>query len=798
MYRLIRTLGMGAIFAGVSSVAVAGMLDGQAYATCFPGVTNNSFLEVTNASAGLVDIRNPGNAAPLSPVNWPAPMPPTGKLTAEQVGLVFGVAIDADGLVYVANSAAFGLNIVNAQGSRILTGQAGAVWMPGQFGSGSVSPTAPQGEPAIYQFDPSSGVLSRFGTISNDGPGFGNIAFNTYSGTDFYVSDLSDGKIYHLDATGAVVNSSGFDHGSMFASPSQPDVSGTLDISDSSYNSQTYSSDQSITAWKMRAKNMLVWGVGVFKAAGDPTPRLYYGVGAGSNAAIYSVGLAGNGQIGSDIRDELVDLTGIAAPNFISDISFSENGEMLVAERGGLNGALLNYYAPHTNRVLRFVRSGGAWNLDPAPYLNSGNYGTQRNSTGGVDFAYGLDANGQMDPASCDTRFVAVGDALVYPSPKIYGLQYSPISASAPPFGDVLAESYLIDLNGQTNVADKTLNGDVEVYRGACLTQISGLCDIVVSASECHPQGGNTFTVTATNSSSYTPNALDITLPGLSAADYTVQSVIGSPSTATVTVAPHVSGSVAIEAVLSSAPNADGLSLWCKRDLQVETKSCIEGCFDISGVWSQGPNGWVYSFTAIPNTSIPGFSAATLDIGGLPAGSVVSPDPVVLSNGSFSGAISFPASTPSGLILLSFNGLGDDQCCTMEHEIEVPPSGDCEPEISVEKQCEAAEHEKFSGYLCKVEIVDKAMCKTAYDLIVQDVFDLSGGSAQIEFIEDGSPPWTFVGPDVFEALNTPLPQGFSFWMSAEGVEEGKNCVYLEEKKGAFPPIDVCTELPASP
>ena len=114
---------------------------------------------------------------------------------ATDVGLVFGIAFDRNASspnVYVANGAAFGLHIVDSSGNEIKDGQPGARWMRGQFADGI-------DEPAIFKIDTQTNIVTRFGTLTNDGPGFGNIAFNPYTAqNNFYVSDLSNGKILSL------------------------------------------------------------------------------------------------------------------------------------------------------------------------------------------------------------------------------------------------------------------------------------------------------------------------------------------------------------------------------------------------------------------------------------------------------------------------------------------------------------------------------------------------------------------------------------------------------------------------
>lgn len=331
------------------SEAFAQLQEGEAYISCFPGVANQgqptAKIDLTQPAGGIVDMRNP--AIPPTTTNWSAPK--RKPVTARQVGLIFGIAIDRASPpnvppnVYVANSAAFGMHIVDSNGNTIATGAPGARWMDGQFGALSVSALKPQGEPAIYIINSTTGTPTRFGTLTNDGPGFGDIAFNRYTTPqNFYVSDLSNGKIYRLDSTGAVMNPSGFNPCPSCA----PDSSGTVNIQGGTFTSNVLSAAGATAAWGVTQNSRLVWAVGVHQRTTDATPRLFYSVGQGSSAKIFSVSLDAVGAIGSDIVDENVNLSGIAANNYISDIAFTNTDKMLVAERGGLHGTVATSIFP--------------------------------------------------------------------------------------------------------------------------------------------------------------------------------------------------------------------------------------------------------------------------------------------------------------------------------------------------------------------------------------------------------------------------------------------------------------------
>jgi len=450
--------------ASFPTLASAQIQEGEAFISCFPGVANGK-IDVTSDSGGIIDIRSPGIVPTAN--NWPAII--RGKVTPLEVGLIFGIAIDHEQTpnVYVANSAAFGLHIENAAGITINNGAADARWMDGQFGSASISPGNPEGEPALYKINSQTNAVSRFGTLTNDGPGFGNIAFNPFTAQpNFYVSDLSNGMIYHLDQNGIVTSS--IDHGTAQTSTSDNGV--TTDISTNGFTSAINDVQSS---WGVTQASRLVWGLGVHKRQSDATARLFYGVGQGTSAKIFSVSLGATGSIGADIVDENIDLSGIIASNYITDIAFSSRDEIIIAERG-LRGSLIQYpyfYNAHSTRVMRFTwdNTSQTWTLSPAPYYDVGIYSSGQipngNSAGGVDFSYGLDNNFNLDRNQCDDRFIAMGDYLQNQSGNfIYGLQNSPVSN----VGNVLPQSYFTDIDGNLSGGEKTQNGDVEVFRKAC------------------------------------------------------------------------------------------------------------------------------------------------------------------------------------------------------------------------------------------------------------------------------------------------------------------------------------------
>lgn len=171
------------------------------------------FFDLDGPSAQILSLAVPGGIPSGQLISTPAKL----QLKASQIGQVFGAALD-DGQggkilsVYLGATSAYGLNIVlpDADGDgwpeRVKSGQPGADWMAGQFGTDQAG-----GPGSIYKVDGQAGAVSLFTTLSdNSGPGVGDIVFDK-SGRQFFASDLDRGLIYRLGSGGEVIDS--FDHG---------------------------------------------------------------------------------------------------------------------------------------------------------------------------------------------------------------------------------------------------------------------------------------------------------------------------------------------------------------------------------------------------------------------------------------------------------------------------------------------------------------------------------------------------------------------------------------------------------
>ena len=110
-------------------------------------------IDLEGPSAKIVRIGVPG--AP--PQGQLIAAPSTLRVLAKDVGQVFPITLDGEAIpnIYLGQTAAFGLQIVGPDNNRLRKGQAGARWMPGQFGAAG----SPGG---IYKVDGRTGAGSSW------------------------------------------------------------------------------------------------------------------------------------------------------------------------------------------------------------------------------------------------------------------------------------------------------------------------------------------------------------------------------------------------------------------------------------------------------------------------------------------------------------------------------------------------------------------------------------------------------------------------------------------------------------
>lgn len=353
------------------------------------------------------DLKNQATA-PLDQQWGTSSVPPTAfyhdpSWTQSNLGNVFGVTLDETGNIYLAAGSAYN------------------------------TPIGPAGPGAIYKIAASTGAISTFATLPNSGPALGNIDYNSTYHT-FYVSNLDDGLIYLLDASGNFVPSQAWDHGANLPSATPPGLAIPDDPS------------QAGTPLGRR-----IWGL---HTSGS---RLYYSVwwedeghrDAAHSNEIWSVGLDNTGAFLPGTQKLEISMPPVAAnvpkpySNPVADISFGPVGDLLLAERTtndiGSPGA-------HDSRGLEYTLSGGVWAPSGVSFSIS-QLAPPGSAAGGVAQDFG--AGGRVWFTG-DALHIKVGD-------NIYGLQGLPAAG-----GDI-HNSILIDLDNSIVNQAKTLIGDVAI-----------------------------------------------------------------------------------------------------------------------------------------------------------------------------------------------------------------------------------------------------------------------------------------------------------------------------------------------
>ena len=415
--------------------------------------------------------------------------PKTFDVFAKDVGQVFGVALDDQAApnIYLAATSAFGLHLVgrgrDGQPERRKVGGPGAGWMKGQFGLDL------QGDPgSIYKVDGTTGVVSLFAKVMldgvpNPGPALGNLAYDA-AHKQLFVSDLYTGMIHRFDLDGRDLGPP-YDHGvtgrpraNVAAVPFDP--RNRLNIASDRFDSENP------TTWGFTAPTRRVWGLAVYGG------RLYYSArnGAVPNAPqIWSVGIQQDGTFGANALGAR--RSGAAGPYPVSDIAFSQQGAMILAQRADRRQLRL-FRLHQAGRAARAAllaegcdrsAAGGAWKLVPEEYA-VGFAGTYRNTDGGVALGYGYGQDGTLSGAACEFALWTTGQNLrnnpalrsqLEPGGPLLvnGLQGSPADmvrgANEPP-----ATSYFIDYDDAFDDAAASGHmGSVRILAQPCATPVA-------------------------------------------------------------------------------------------------------------------------------------------------------------------------------------------------------------------------------------------------------------------------------------------------------------------------------------
>ncbi len=449
---------------------------GEAVVTCFSGFnTPTNYLSGVNQNApvmALVDVRDhstgtagtwwtTASASEYSDPSW----------TPQNLGQIFGIAIDGNNDIFVAASTIYTCATTSPYNYNPFTTSGG----PG----------------AVYKINGVTGAVTNYVTtgafvpggtrIPNNGSALGNICYDPLH-NQFFVTNHADGMVYRIK-NGLVL--------------SRFDPFGTLNPPASGFGS-----DPSFVALGERT-----WGVGYYNG------RVYFArwtediqrQNPSASNEIWSIGLDGVGEFmgtfyngGSQKWEdgEVLEITMPCYPvnaawsNPVSDIAFSKAGLMLLAERtmssdcGGAFSTSWYGYA-HSARVLEYEFNGSAWVLTPGhiasvcstntnlKFTTGAANGTTDNSAGGVDYGYGSFDPSTPPPYDCDRFIWNTGDNLHPPTgfnsfcsqngtTWVYGMQGTPAS------GGTNLNSLLIDFDNNVCSHDKILIGDVEIFKCGC------------------------------------------------------------------------------------------------------------------------------------------------------------------------------------------------------------------------------------------------------------------------------------------------------------------------------------------
>lgn len=424
-------------------------------AACLPqgneGFMVNTYYSPGNSDVGTIFKTTYNSLAPLGK-DWNnlalgankvvEVVPPRWK--ANDIGQVFGIALDDSGGIYLGASMLYNLDYRNYPVNYGVTG----------------------GSAGIYKTDVTSLVTTDLVTtalfsttntvgtakIPNSGFGLGNLAYDK-ANQQLFASNLEDGRIYRINPTTGIVKSI-FDPF----------------VTDTGTSGMVLPGEQ-------------IWGIAVLNKAGKTFVYFARTVTAiappiGSSFSgtigtkeIWSIELDASGefiatQVGvTKLFNDSASSSKLQIPNVlgtqakITDIAFSCSGKMLLAERGG----------PHVSKTLEYIPSGATW-INGSNFY-TGDYGRGDNSAGGVD--YGDRENGgifKKDDIVWATanamnynNSASSGSGLVY-----YGVQGMSSSGNNASTSANIATDLFIDYDHIYTTNFKGSHGDVEIFDSKC------------------------------------------------------------------------------------------------------------------------------------------------------------------------------------------------------------------------------------------------------------------------------------------------------------------------------------------
>ena len=363
-------------------------------------------IDLGGASARVIDLST------LGPQGAESAAPKPFTVMPSQVGQVFGVALDdADPPnIYLASTSSYGLSIgvvdSGGQMQRVQHGEAGAQFVPGQFGP----PEAGGGPGSIWRVDGSTGDVSLFATVGNAGYGaasLGGLAYDPAT-RQIFAADLSTGIVYRYGPDGTEQGT--YDHGvegrPEAGLPAIPLAAmATVDITSPSFDTTNPAT------WGFAPPARRVFALAVHGQ------RLFYSIAQGPQ--VWSVQINPDGTVTGDARME-VEVPSLQDGVAIASITFDGQGRMYLAERGATTGDYSMYALANggQSRVLRYLPEGpGHWQPTSEQY-SVGMAPNYDNANGGVALSYGYTQQGDssvIEMGACDATVWSTGGRLLDP-----------------------------------------------------------------------------------------------------------------------------------------------------------------------------------------------------------------------------------------------------------------------------------------------------------------------------------------------------------------------------------------------
>jgi len=279
----------------------------------------------------------------------------------------------------------------------------------------------------IHKIDGITGNVTVFATIPG-GLGIGYLDID-YTHNQIFATNYDDGKIYNIDM----------------------DTGNTLETFD-------YLNAGALNNAATPREEMVV---GVTYHHQDS--KVFYSVyGAANSSTIRSIELDALGRFMPATDKEEI-FIGHSFP--VGDMEISQSGERMLTSEIQIsnNGISTGSHATYNDEMVRCPL--GNWAMDDSYSATAngskyatGNYSGGPNARGGIAWAFHHISNDSL--IGFEEWAVMTGDALNYPTPAIYGFQFTPTTGGGP------GQSTFIDINGNVGTVDKNQYGEIDVFHG--------------------------------------------------------------------------------------------------------------------------------------------------------------------------------------------------------------------------------------------------------------------------------------------------------------------------------------------